>query len=306
MPAATCRCSPTARSIAARHDRRRRRARCRARRERQAEDVVDARALRTQVGGDRSRRLVSRASRRASWSATSTPTSRSTGPATPCTSRRAALARARRAAAVRSAERSSCTVSDTERQGDLPPVADGRRVRRRRTARCSRAADGGARLLHRPRHQRRSAGAGSSRCRNTASPSSRSSSPRPRASSCRASEAVATVQARYYFGQPVANARVRYVVTNRRYYSPLRWDDGDRRRARARTLFYGDERADARARCGSTPGRGEIRLPPPSRRERRATTARASRRRSPTRAAARSAASTTVHATYGRSCSPRR
>ena len=36
-------------------------------------------------------------------------------------------------------------------------------------------------------------------------------------------EAIATVQARYYFGQPVANARVRYVVNQQPYHSPLRW-----------------------------------------------------------------------------------
>ena len=38
--------------------------------------------------------------------------------------------------------------------------------------------------------------------------------------------AVVTVQARYYFGQPVANAQLRWVVNQQPYYSPLRWDDG--------------------------------------------------------------------------------
>ena len=39
-------------------------------------------------------------------------------------------------------------------------------------------------------------------------------------------EAVVSVQARYYFGQPVANAQLRWVVNQQPYYSPLRWDDG--------------------------------------------------------------------------------
>ncbi|HWI19128.1 MAG TPA: MG2 domain-containing protein, partial [Vicinamibacterales bacterium] len=38
-------------------------------------------------------------------------------------------------------------------------------------------------------------------------------------------EAVVNVQARYYFGQPVANAQLRWVVNQQPYYSPLRWND---------------------------------------------------------------------------------
>ena len=65
-------------------------------------------------------------------------------------------------------------------------------------------------------------------------------------------EAVATVQARYYFGQPVANARVRYVVNQQPYYSPLRWSDGVERRGR-RVAVLVRRRPDAsRASCGST------------------------------------------------------
>lgn len=37
----------------------------------------------------------------------------------------------------------------------------------------------------------------------------------------------ATVNARYYFGQPVANAKLAYVVLKQPYYSPLRWSDDD-------------------------------------------------------------------------------
>jgi uncharacterized protein YfaS (alpha-2-macroglobulin family) len=36
-----------------------------------------------------------------------------------------------------------------------------------------------------------------------------------------------TVQGRYYFGQPVANASVSYSVHRQPFYSPLRWSDGD-------------------------------------------------------------------------------
>ena len=39
-------------------------------------------------------------------------------------------------------------------------------------------------------------------------------------------EAVVTVEARYYFGQPVANGRLHWVVNQQPYYSPLRFDDG--------------------------------------------------------------------------------
>ena len=38
-------------------------------------------------------------------------------------------------------------------------------------------------------------------------------------------EAVVDVQARYYFGQPVSNGNVRWVVNQQPYFSPLRWND---------------------------------------------------------------------------------
>jgi alpha-2-macroglobulin len=54
--------------------------------------------------------------------------------------------------------------------------------------------------------------------------------------------AVATVNARYYFGQPVANGTVRYVVHRQPYYSPLRWsDDGEEPEHEA--WWYGGEEA---------------------------------------------------------------
>jgi len=39
-------------------------------------------------------------------------------------------------------------------------------------------------------------------------------------------DAVVSIQARYYFGQPVANGQLHWVVNQQPYYSPLRWDDG--------------------------------------------------------------------------------
>ena len=50
---------------------------------------------------------------------------------------------------------------------------------------------------------------------------------------------VATVNARYYFGQPVANARLTYVAHKQPYYSPLRWSDEDE--ADGGGYWYGDD-----------------------------------------------------------------
>ena len=52
-------------------------------------------------------------------------------------------------------------------------------------------------------------------------------------------EAVITVQARYYFGQPVANGKLHWVVNQQPYYSPLRWDDGFD--GEENSFFYGDD-----------------------------------------------------------------
>ncbi|MGH9385452.1 MAG: MG2 domain-containing protein, partial [Vicinamibacterales bacterium] len=73
------------------------------------------------------------------------------------------------------------------------------------------------------------------------------------------SEAVVAVQARYYFGQPVANAQVRYVVNRQPYYSPLRWDDGFEGGESSgwyggEQILQGDLRLDAN-------GQAEIRVP---------------------------------------------
>jgi alpha-2-macroglobulin len=72
-------------------------------------------------------------------------------------------------------------------------------------------------------------------------------------------EAVAAVEARYYFGQPVANARVRWVVNQQPYYSPFRWSDGFD--GGERTFWYsGDQRLEGTLRLDAD-GRGEIRVP---------------------------------------------
>jgi uncharacterized protein YfaS (alpha-2-macroglobulin family) len=72
-------------------------------------------------------------------------------------------------------------------------------------------------------------------------------------------EAVATVQARYYFGQPVANARVRYNVAQQSYYSPLRWSDGDED-AESQYWYGNEQRVQGELRLDAQ-GRGEIRVP---------------------------------------------
>ncbi len=48
----------------------------------------------------------------------------------------------------------------------------------------------------------------------------------------------AEVTARYYFGQPVAGARLTYVVHKQPYYSPLRWSDDDEGEG---GYWYGDD-----------------------------------------------------------------
>ena len=81
-------------------------------------------------------------------------------------------------------------------------------------------------------------------------------------------EAVATVQARYYFGQPVANARVRYVVNQQAVL--LAAALGRRRRGRRRRVSTGTattRRIEGELRLDAQ-GRGEIRVPLDGRRER--------------------------------------
>lgn len=109
-------------------------------------------------------------------------------------------------------------------------------------------------------------------------------------------EAIATIQARYYFGQPVANARVRWVVNQQPYYSPLRWDDdvqgGDD------SYWYGDNQtAEGTVRLDAD-GKAEIRIPLSVDEEGRDYSARIEAQ--VTDAANREVSGRTiVHATYG-------
>ena len=74
-------------------------------------------------------------------------------------------------------------------------------------------------------------------------------------------EAIVDVQARYYFGQPVANAQVRWVVNQQPYFSPLRWrddvegDDGN-------YWYSGNQTAEGTLRLDEN-GKGQIRIPLP-------------------------------------------
>lgn len=72
-------------------------------------------------------------------------------------------------------------------------------------------------------------------------------------------EAVVDVEARYYFGQPVANAQLRWVVNQQPYYSPLRWDDGFE--GGDNSYWYGDNQtAQGRLRLDAQ-GKTQLRIP---------------------------------------------
>lgn len=72
-------------------------------------------------------------------------------------------------------------------------------------------------------------------------------------------EAIVDVQARYYFGQPVANGQLRWVVNEQPYFSPLRWNDdveGD-----GGGYWYGDNQTDQGTLRLDENGRAQIRIP---------------------------------------------
>jgi alpha-2-macroglobulin len=74
-------------------------------------------------------------------------------------------------------------------------------------------------------------------------------------------KAVATITARYYFGQPVANAAVKYVVHKQPYYSPLRWsDDGDDGEGREPWWFGGEEAREGTAQLDGQ-GSAQVTIP---------------------------------------------
>ncbi len=73
-------------------------------------------------------------------------------------------------------------------------------------------------------------------------------------------EAVASVQAKYYFGQPVANARVRYVINRQPYYSSLRYSDEEDEGGDGGYYYDGEQTSNGELRLDAQ-GRGEIRVP---------------------------------------------
>lgn len=73
-------------------------------------------------------------------------------------------------------------------------------------------------------------------------------------------EAVVRVQARYYFGQPVANGRVRYSVSQQPYYSPLSWDEGFEGENSSGGWYGNVQDTEGRLQLDAE-GRGEIRIP---------------------------------------------
>jgi len=105
-----------------------------------------------------------------------------------------------------------------------------------------------------------------------------------------------TVQARYYFGQPVANGRVQWVLSQQPYFSPLRWDEGAEEGG---AYWYGgDQTAQGEARLDES-GRAELVIPVPPGESARDITARIEAR--VTDASAREVSgSTQVLATWGR------
>ncbi|MDH4064479.1 MAG: MG2 domain-containing protein, partial [Acidobacteriota bacterium] len=73
-------------------------------------------------------------------------------------------------------------------------------------------------------------------------------------------DAVVSVQARYYFGQPVANGRIHWVVNQQPYASPLRWDEGLDEGGGSSYWHGNDQRAQGDARLDAD-GQAELRLP---------------------------------------------
>jgi len=70
---------------------------------------------------------------------------------------------------------------------------------------------------------------------------------------------VATVDSRYYFGQPVARGKVHYVVHQQPYYSPLRWSDDDNAEG-GEWWYSGDQTVEGDVRL-SDKGLAQITVP---------------------------------------------
>jgi len=109
-------------------------------------------------------------------------------------------------------------------------------------------------------------------------------------------EAVVNVQARYYFGQPVANAQLRWVVNQQPYYSPLRWDDDIS--GGENSYWYGDNQTAEGTLRTDADGKATIRVPLAVDENGRDFSARIEAQ--VTDAASREVSGrTTVHATFG-------
>lgn len=109
-------------------------------------------------------------------------------------------------------------------------------------------------------------------------------------------EAIVDVQARYYFGQPVSNGQLRWVVNQQPYYSPFRWnddfEDGDS------TYFYGDNQTAQGTLRLDADGKAQLRIPLAVDENKRDFSARIEAQ--VTDAASREVVGRTiVHATYG-------
>ncbi len=111
-------------------------------------------------------------------------------------------------------------------------------------------------------------------------------------------QAVAKVNARYYFGQPVAGGIVHYVVHKQPYSSPLRWSDPDEAEDAPSGWYGGEESVQGTARLDGS-GIAEISVPLDRDEARHDFSARIEAR--VTDASSREVAgSTVVHATVGR------
>ncbi len=110
--------------------------------------------------------------------------------------------------------------------------------------------------------------------------------------------AVAAVSARYYFGQPVANAVVKYVVHKQPYYSPIRWSDDGEDGADREWWYGGAETREGTARLDDK-GMAEISVPLETNEGGRDYSVRIEAR--VTDASSREVSGNTIiHATYGR------
>ncbi|WP_157899252.1 alpha-2-macroglobulin family protein [Luteitalea pratensis] len=72
-----------------------------------------------------------------------------------------------------------------------------------------------------------------------------------------------TVNARYYFGQPVRNAEVRLVVQAGPYYSPLRWVDSESEDENEDGYFYGGDELDTLTATLDAQGQARFKVPLP-------------------------------------------